>query len=144
MSHNSFGLGEYIAALKTDLRNLPHELRQEANGIVQEAAQSAATDITTNYVRGKTGNLAKGVKVKTVEIGQFSTGAIVASTAKHAFIYENGTQVRHTAAGAYRGRMPPAPPGRAFIPVITRKRKQMYLKLADLVRRMGLQVTGTP
>jgi hypothetical protein len=37
----------------------------------------------------------------------FSAGAIVINRAKHAAIFENGTQARHTAIGANRGSMPP-------------------------------------
>jgi hypothetical protein len=132
---------EGLAELKEALRNLPADLTNESSHIIEGAANGAVATIKGNYARGKTGNLIKGVKV---EFGrsQFGASATVTSAAKHAYLYEHGTQVRHTAAGANRGVMPPAPPGRAFIPVMIRARRRMYEQLADLLKRNGLLVSG--
>lgn len=143
MSNNRLEL-QGLAELRAALRNLPKVLTGEASHVVEGAANGAASTVKSNYARGKTGNLIEGVVVEHGSFGQFAAGAIVKSKAKHAWIYENGTQVRHTAKGAHRGVMPaPSPPGRAFIPVMIKARKQMYLKLADLLKRHGLQVTGS-
>jgi hypothetical protein len=141
MSNNRLVLNG-LAELRDALRKLPYELKADAQHIVEGAANGAAAEVKQNYVRGKTGNLIAGVSVRHSEVGSFGAGAIVINRAKHAWIYENGTQVRHTAKGAYRGVMPPAPPGRAFIPVMIKKRRQMYQQLKDLLVRAGLQVTG--
>lgn len=133
-----------LAELRAALRTLPKALTGEASHIVEGTANGAAATVKGNYVRAKTGNLVDGVVVEHQSAGQFAAAAVVKSKAKHAFLYENGSQVRHTAKGAHRGVMPAAPPGRAFIPVMIKARRQMYLKLADLLKRHGLQVTGTP
>jgi len=131
---------EGLEELKRALRELPAELTGESSHIVESNAIGAADTIKANYAR-VSGTLVKGVSVKTAK-DQFAVGAVVKSKAPHAWMYENGTQVRHNDKGANRGRMPPAPPGRAFIPVIIRARKRMYEQLADLLKRKGLQVTG--
>jgi len=133
-----------LAELKAALRQLPYELKGEAQHIVEGAANGAAAQVKQNYVRGKTGNLIAGVYVRNSEVGAFGAGAIVVSKAKHAWLYENGSQLRHNAKGANRGVMPAAPPGRAFIPVMIKTRRRMYEQLKDVLVRNGLQVTGTP
>jgi len=140
VSNNRF-VFEGLAELKEALRQLPTELTAEASHIVEGNANAAAATIKQNYAR-KSGTLVDGVGVETLR-EQFATGAVVKSKAKHAFMYENGTQVRHTDKGWNRGAMPPAPPGRAFIPVIIRARRRMYEQLADLLKRKGLVVTGS-
>lgn len=131
-----------LKELREALRQLPHELKAEAQSIVMDAANGAGTDIKAAYDRHtKTGNLSKGVQVRPSEVSTFGAGAIVVSRAKHAWMFENGTQARHTAIGANRGAMPP---GHVFIPVVVKRRKQMYVELMEVIRKQGLQVTGTP
>lgn len=142
MSNNQFEWAG-LAELRAALRALPSELTGEASHIVGGSADDAATEVKAHYARGKTGNLINGVVVEHIDPGPFAAGAVVKSKAKQAWMYENGTQVRHTQTGANRGVMPPAKPGRAFIPTIIRKRKQMYERLAELLKRHGLQVTGS-
>ena len=74
-----------------------------------------------------------------MDSGKYSAGAIVKNRAKHAYIFENGTQARHTGLGYNRGAMPP---GHVFIPEIVRRRRGMYEKLAEMLRQHGLQVPG--
>jgi hypothetical protein len=71
--------------------------------------------------------------------GRFSAGAIVKNTAKHAWIFENGTQARHNDLGANRGSMPP---GHVFIPAVIKRRRIMYQQLRALLERHGLKVSG--
>lgn len=141
MSSNRLVL-EGFAELREALRKLPAELKVEAQHIVEGAANGAAAQVKGNYARGKTGNLIDGVYVRHSEGSTFGAGAIVVSKAKHAWLYENGTQVRHTQTGANRGVMPAAPPGRAFIPVMIRERRRMYEQLKGVLERNGLVVTG--
>ena len=128
-----------IAELKDALGKLPTELKGQATGIVIEAAYSAQRDIVAAYPQGPTGKLKKGVKVKVQEIGPYSVAAQVRSTAPHGWLYEYGTQARHTKRGKNRGTMPNA--ADVFIPAMVRYRRAMYLKLAELIRSMGLIVT---
>jgi hypothetical protein len=105
---------------------------------VREAADQAAAEIRAAYPTGKTGNLKKGVKVTKGDGGRFGTVYVVRNVAPHAFIYENGTQVRHF-KGASRGAMPP---GRVFVPIIARRRRRMDTDLIAMVNNTGLVVTA--
>jgi hypothetical protein len=135
VSNNRLDLG--LDELREALRNLPAELTGEASHIVEGAANGAAAQIKAKYAR-RTGKLGDGVSVEKVSGGRFSAGAIVKNTAKIAFVFENGTQARHTAIGANRGSMPP---GHVFVPIVIRKRRQMNEQLIDLLQRNGLVVT---
>jgi hypothetical protein len=127
-----------LAELRAALRELPSDLTSEASHIVEGAANSAAADIKPAYPV-RTGHLRDGLTVTHFDQGKFSTGAIVKNTAPHAFMFENGTQVRHTDIGANRGSMPP---GHVFIPRVIRARRRMYEELKALLVRSGLQVSG--
>ena len=130
-----------LAELKAALRALPAELTREASSIVEANANSAAVEIRTEYGKHNvTGHLQGGVIVTHVDKGKYSAGAIVKSAAKHAAIFENGTQARHTDLGANRGAMPP---GHVFIPIIMRKRRQMYDQFRAMLERVGLVVSGS-
>lgn len=141
MSNNRLVLTGF-EELKQQLRNLPTHLAEEAAGIVVAHAQTAAGNIRAAYPEGPTGNLKRGVKVDQVEVGGRTNAgarARVRSTARHAFIYENGTQARHTDEGWNRGAMPP---GNVFIPAVVRERRAMVNDLIAMVQREGLTVTG--
>jgi hypothetical protein len=125
-----------LAELRDELRRLPAELAGEASGIVLGAAEGAAADM--DYPR-RTGDLADKLKVETVSSGPFGAGARFVNTSKLAHIFENGSQVRHTAIGANRGSMPP---GHVFVPAVVRRRRTMYEQLKALLTRHGLQVSG--
>jgi hypothetical protein len=127
-----------LAELRDALRRLPDELKVEAQHIVAGAANGAAAEIRQKYP-SRTGNLVSGVSVRPSEVSHFGAGAIVVNRAKHAFIFENGTQARHNAIGANRGSMPP---GHVFVPIVIRKRRQMYEDLKDVLAQNGLQVSG--
>lgn len=128
-----------VAELMADLRKLPVKLRDEASTIVFANADAAAMEIRAEYPV-RSGKLAGGVSVQH-RTGPFWTRAIVRNLAKLAFIFENGTQARHTELGANRGAMPP---GHVFVPTIIRRRRAMYEDLSDLVESNGLKVTGQP
>lgn len=126
--------------LKRDLRNLPESLAGDASSIVMQAAEGAAAFIRAGYPE-HTGNLKRGVIVSRLDQGKVAAGAVVKNTAKHAWIFENGTQARHTKIGANRGSMPP---GRVFIPRVIKARRQMYEHLLSMLQQHGLTVSGTP
>jgi hypothetical protein len=125
-----------LEELKAELRQLPAELAGEASGIVIAAADRAKAAM--HYPR-RTGNLADHVVVGKAAAGRYGAGAVVKNTAKHAGIFESGTQARHTALGANRGSMPP---GHIFVPAVMRSRRQMYDELKALLVAHGLTVSG--
>ncbi len=129
-----------LTELKKALHNLPRHLASEASDIVMQSAESAGAEIKGSYPR-KSGALARGVKVTKDDQSAFAAGALVKNSARHAYIWEHGSQLRHTESGASRGRMP-EPPGRVFVPVVQRKRAAMYTKLIAMVEREGLVVRG--
>lgn len=128
-----------LAELKRALTTLPADLSTEASAIVYANADLAAQEIRVAYPK-RTSNLANHVTV-TRAAGSLSTTATVKNTAKLAWIFENGTQARHTDLGANRGSMPP---GHVFIPTMVRRRRIMYDVLKRLLTAHGLLVTGEP
>jgi Bacteriophage HK97-gp10, putative tail-component len=128
---------EGLDELRAALRNLPTHLAAEASRPVQGAANAAAASIKAGYPV-RTGKLRDHLIVETID-APFQAGALVKNTARHAAIFEYGTQARHTAIGANRGSMPP---GHVFIPAIVRARRRMYEDLKGLLERNGLQVSG--
>lgn len=132
------GLEEFKAALS----RLPQELSGEGQAIVYGAADEAAAEIIAKYP-ARTGNLRKGVKV-TRSASAFATTAVVKNTAPHAFIFENGTEARHyfTDPGGVRKEVGKMPPGHVFVPIVIRKRREMYEQLKALLVKAGLSVSG--
>lgn len=129
-----------LEELKAELRRLPEDLTGEAGHIVEGAANGAVVDIKQGYqAHSRSGNLVDHVFVSRFEGGKFSVGYIVKNTAPHAWIFENGTQARHTELGEFRGAMPP---GRVFIPAAIRARRKMYDALKAMIARHGLEVSG--
>ena len=129
---------EGLAELRAALRALPAELAAEAGPLVEAAAEGAAAEVRAGYQRaGGTGNLADHVVVDVVAMGRFGAAARVRSTARHAWLFELGTEVRHTRDGWNRGRMPP---GKVFVPVLMRRRAALWRALAGLLASAGLEV----
>src|SRR3954452_23875684 len=127
-----------LQELREALRMLPAELAGRASPIVLAHAQGAHDEIEANYPE-RTGNLKDHLVLAKQDIGRFGAGAVLKNTAKHAWIYENGTQARHNALGANRGSMPPA---HNFIPRVQRWRRKMYEALKQLLVGHGLRVRG--
>jgi hypothetical protein len=127
-----------LAEFKAELRNLPAHLRDEADGIVLSAVNTASREVVDKYPT-VTGNLKDGVKVIKAEAGAFGVVYALKSMANHAHLYEYGTQARQTALGYNRGPMPAKP---TVVPVAIRHRRQMYDELMAMLRREGFQVTG--
>jgi hypothetical protein len=126
------GLEEFKAAL----RHLPAHLRDQAADIIENAAEQAKSSIYQSYPR-LTGNLREGLSVEHHR-SEFGAVSIVRNTAKHAYIYENGSEARKTSAGWPRGSMPA---GRVFVRIIIKRRRQMEDELADMMQAEGLTVS---
>lgn len=124
--------------LRSALRNLPRDLEEEAGEIVLNAAHEAKAHI--RYPR-RTGKMASRLVVRTLSGGSFGAAAEVRNTDPLAHIFERGSQARHTRIGANRGSMPP---GNVFVPVVIRKRREMFEKLKALLVRHGATVSGEP
>ncbi len=125
-----------LEELKKQLRELPFEMRGEAENEVEAKANQAALEIGSKY----TGKLGDDVVVEKVEsASRLFAGRLVINKNPLAMIYEIGTQVRHTNLGYNRGRMPP---GHVFVPAMIKHRKEMYDALREVMRRHGLKVIG--
>lgn len=133
-----------LEELKADLRNLPEALANEGGVIVQEHAFTAAAAVRAVYERHRvSGNLANGVVVETPARNRFGVGMVVRSKAKHAWLFDNGSQARHWASGKSTGAMwGKTPPTHVFVATMMRFRRAMYRSLGDLLRRHGLTVSG--
>ncbi len=125
-----------LQELRRALRDLPQELTDEAQDIVQARAERVAQDTKTSYPE-RTGNLTRGVRISRRQGGRFGARVEVRSTAPHSHMYEQGTKRRSTRAGANRGVMPAA---NILIPIAIRQRRAMYEDLIAVVRRAGFRV----
>lgn len=128
-----------FAELREQLRNLPTHLAEEAGGIVTRHAHAAEAHIQAAYPTGPSGNLKRGVKVDQVQVSGAAAHVRLRSTARHAHLFEFGTQARHTSLGYNRGPMPAA---HVFIPTVVRERRQMTEDLIAMLKREGLTVQG--
>ena len=137
---------EGMQEFREALRNLPMDLRNEGTVIVERAANNAMRETFQAYPismgrkrRGRFipgGQLRKGLRIA-YESSPFGARAVVRNTAPHAFIFENGTEMRETAQGWKRGS---ARPGRIFVPIMIKHRRRMNSELIGLLRRAGLIV----
>lgn len=128
--------------LRQWLRELPKNLTADATGIVYGAANEAARRIVDRYGT-VSGELKDGVSVKPMRAapgGQFGVGVIVVSKSDLAHLFENGTQVRHTRLGANRGKIVAQ---HVVVQEVTEKRREMYRKLAAMMERNNLKVSGS-
>ena len=133
-----------LEELKAQLRALPAELADEANIIVQEHAHTAAAAVVAVYQQHRvSGDLADHVVVEVNAAGRFGVAVAVHSKAKHAWLFDNGSQARHWASGKSTGTMwGKTPPTHVFVKTMIRFRRAMYVALSDMLRRHGLIVTG--
>ena len=143
MTNNRFvftGLEE----LKAELRALPATLTGEATHLVEGAANGAGVAVRAAYGAHRfTGNLQDHVEVEQRPAGAFGVFFAVRVTARHADLFERGTEARHyiTRNGVTKltGKMPPA---NIFVPAMRKARRAMYDGLRGVLTRAGLQVSG--
>jgi hypothetical protein len=125
-----------LAELRATLRNLPEAFAHEAQAIVHGAADRAAADIVAAYPE-VTGNLKAGVSV-IKRTATFGAVAFVKNKARHSHLFELGTVTRQTALGYNRGAVPKVnPPGRVFVPIAMRHRRQMFANLKAMLARVA-------
>lgn len=135
-----------LAAFRAALRQLPDDLKAEGESLVQSTAELAVADIQAGYAAHTiTGDLASHVSTTAVYGNTVGARYLVRSTAKHAWLYENGSQARlyYTKKGVkhYTGRMP-RPPIPVFVPAMRRARRRLDTQLFALLQRHGLRVSG--
>lgn len=132
--------------LKTMLRSLPSDLTGAAIDLVNEAAEAAQTEIAAGYHQGPTGNLRAGLGI-TFKAGLFKTVAVLRNRAAHAWLWDNGSQLRHYAGPWKHGKATGAMwgktgPPHTFVKGVIKHRRLMYERFKDLLRDHGLLVTG--
>lgn len=136
------GLEEFKAAL----RELPAHLAGEATHIVEGHANAAGVKLRTAYGQHRdSGDLQDHVVIERKTAGPFGVAYRVASTARHAWLFDNGSQARHWASGKSTGAMwgkTPQPPTHVFVGTMIATRRSMYGALAELLTRNGLVVSG--
>lgn len=129
------GLAELIEAL----RQLPENLVIEATPIIMAAADATYSTVEADYRNSVlSGRLERGLKKEVRSIGRFGVSVTVRNTAPIAWMYENGTQARHTHAGRFRGVMPPK---HLFVSTSERNRAAMYAELRTMLTAFGFLVT---
>jgi len=148
-----------LAELRKALLALPHELVRDAGEIVQAQANEAARQIAAAYPV-VTGNLHDHLRLVVRSQTPESASATVRNTAKHAWLFEHGSASREwvngstTAPFRKKGTAPVPNWGRGkktgsmtkhptLIPIAIQRRRIMLAALIDLVKRTGLDVTGT-
>jgi hypothetical protein len=135
-----------LEELRQALRTLPDDLANEAGVIVQQHAHTAAAAVQAAYAQHRdSGELADGVVVEQADAGRFGVGMVVRSKAKHAWLFDNGSQARHQQSGDSTGVMWGAkgaePPTHVFVKTMMAFRRSMYVELANLLRTHGLIVS---
>jgi len=130
-----------LEQLRADLKRLPEDLQREAAVIVQATADAMAVDVLGQYAV-KTGNLRSHVRVETTADVVGGVSSRVVSRARHAWLYERGTdgKKRSWKNGKNTG---PMPAKKIFAPIAPIRRRIMTAALVELVQRAGLTVTGS-
>jgi len=136
---------EGLQELKDALRRLPDELGYSAAGLVRQAGYGAAADLRSSYpVSGKpkkTGGrrLAQGVTIRD-DYGRFGAVVTVQSMARHAHLWEWGTQDRRTATRPTGAMVPSQYGAPLFVPVVNRYRARLYEQQVQLLRHAGVEL----
>jgi hypothetical protein len=130
--------------LLIQIRSLPQAFADEAAEMIDNTVEETAASLIQTYPIGpgsgryRGGNLRKGVKWGTTRSG-YGISGFVKSTAKHASIWEFGTQSRKTRKGWNRGKSP-AHYNQGLVGIAIRKRRELRGKLIDVVRRAGFEI----
>lgn len=115
-------LGEFF-------ETLPDNLTDKANEIVLAAAERAKARAYEEYPIGDTGNLRKGLRLRKKREGHVVSATVI-NTSPHSHLYEEGSEMRATSAGASRGRMPARAVIRRIAP---QERRAMRDELIEMV-----------
>lgn len=128
---------EGLDAFRDSLRDMARNFGNDGSSIVEETVARAANELRQGYPE-RTGELRSKVRTQ-IDRGVNGVIGIVRNTSPLAFIFEHGTQARHTKLGANRGSMPP---GHVFIPIAARNRRRMYEQLKAMIEAAGFRVSG--
>lgn len=143
-----------LAELRKALLDLPEHLQANAEAIVREAADDAASAVKARYEQHRTSTATytpgRGVRLArrhladsvSVSFRGAKSGAAVARVvvdAPHAHLFEFGTQNRQWEGGKSTGAAPARP---TLVPVAIRQRREMTNELIAVVERAGLKVTN--
>lgn len=135
-----------LKELAEELRNLPADSQGEAAKIVEAEVNSAFVTIKRVYDAHRfTGTLSKRLTISPLKVrGQFTTGLVLRSGSPLAWLFDNGSQVRHyvTEHGVKHltGRMPARP---VFARTVGFAKRQIRQALKDMMLRRGAsKVTG--
>lgn len=140
--------------LRKALLDAPEQIQAQAETIVREAAESAASEARSRYEQHRTSietytpgkgvrrarrHLADSVSVSFRGAKSGSAVGRIVVDAPHAHLFEFGTQQREWLGGKSTGA---APPNATLIPIAIRRRRGMTVDLIETVERIGLKVTG--
>ena len=107
------------------------------------AAQGAYTDIYNAYPE-VTGNLKAGLKIggggMAASSRALGANAVLSNSAKHAWLYDNGTATRKSSTRKFLGRMTPT---HTFVKAAIKHRAAMYERLRFMLEREGLTTRGS-
>lgn len=138
-----------MTEFKREIKAIAPDLAKETDTIFLEAAEAALARIYQTYPRGETGNLRKGLYVRTPK-GTLA-GAILIQAAPHGHLYEYGTKKRKTARGYNRGWMfkkdglSPSQGKPTFIPIATEFRDKAMSEVSLWLFAHGAaRLTGDP
>ena len=135
-----------LEELKDALKMLPDELVDEATSIIRFQSLAAAGAIRAGYARKikgqarSTGKLMAGVVVEATDSGRYGVKYVVLNKARHAHLFEWGTEARHSDTHDTLGRMPP---GNVFVPEMEKARRKMWEEIGWMMARHHLEVTGS-
>ncbi|MEO8680288.1 MAG: hypothetical protein ABI665_14655 [Vicinamibacterales bacterium] len=140
-----------LEELRAELRKLPADLTAEATHLVEGAANGALADVYAAYP-SRSGNLRQHLTMSAVVTSAFGVRFVVKNTARHAWLYDNGSQTRQFIeksgtphkTGAMWGRDGAEPPTHVFVKSMIRARARMYQQLTTMLIQHGLTVTGEP
>lgn len=127
------GFDEYLK----ELVNLPQVLVGEAGHLTEGTVNGLVVDVRSAYSSHvHTGNLRNRVVIAPARPrgARLFTGMVVKSTARHATIFEKGTDPRRTKRGFNRGTMPAAD---LFVPLAMRARRRLVDQFRQLLLRHG-------
>jgi hypothetical protein len=134
-----------LDAFQKQLRTIGPTLLEDADQILRDSATAAKADIVAAYPRGPLGNLKRGVKILNAR-GSSVRGVDLKQTAPHGHLYEYGTVVRETKAGAHRNRMfakQGFPDGRpTFGPIAAHHQRLALLAVVQRIQAEGASVDG--
>ena len=134
-----------LAAFREELRQLPEACRGEAAKVVEGEVNAAYVTVKRVYEAHRhTGTLSKRLAIAPLKVqGQMTTGLILKSGSPLAWLFDNGSQVRHYTGtdkrghvnvNALRGKMPGY---HIFGRTAAFTRRKIRALLIEMVRRHG-------